>query len=115
MGANGANEPIPPHLQLCSAAKTDEIQTPEESAISLDACVCGKWGLDEAQEMSCAFGLNEKGGMDANHSAKMILNLMPNLHPNARPEFGKWVCLLTDVGPGRGNEGLGGATSTDWH
>jgi hypothetical protein len=106
MGANGANEPFPPHLQFCSAAKSDERQTLEESAIPPAAYVYGKWGLDEAKDMACTFGLNEKGGMDANHFAKMILNLMPNLYPNARPEFGKWVCLLTDMGPGRENEDL---------
>jgi hypothetical protein len=106
MGANGANEPYPPHLQFCTAAKSDETQTLEESAIPLDAYVYGKWGLNAPEEKACTFGLNEKGGMDTNHFAKVILNLMPTLYPNARPEFGKWVCLLTDMGPGRENEDL---------
>jgi len=49
------------------------------------------------------FGMNEKGGMDMEEFAKYLRNAIMPLYPNAAPEFGKWVFLKCDSGPGRLN------------
>jgi len=55
------------------------------------------------ESFGVTIGLNEKGGMDMEEFAKYLRNSIMPLYPNAAPEFGKWVILKCDSGPGRLN------------
>ncbi len=63
----------------------------------------GEFGMGVSASFGVTFGMNEKGGMDMEEFAKYLRNAIMPLYPNAAPEFGKWVFLKCDSGPGRLN------------
>jgi hypothetical protein len=65
--------------------------------------VRGKFGMGGSESFGVTIGLIEKGGMNMEEFAKYLRNVIMPLYPNAAPEFGKWVILKCDSGPGRLN------------
>jgi hypothetical protein len=59
--------------------------------------------MGASESFGVTIGLNEKGSMDMEEFAKYLCNAIMLLYPNAAPEFGKWVILKCDSGPGRLN------------
>jgi hypothetical protein len=104
-GSNAYGEALPPHFQFTSSAQTDEGKMITEDCICYMKKVRGVFGMGGASEESfgATIGLNEKGGMDMEEFAKYLRNSIMPLYPNAAPEFGKWVILKCDSGPGRPN------------
>ncbi len=65
--------------------------------------VKGQFGMGASKSFGVTIGLNEKGDMDMEEFATYVRNAIMPLYPNAAPEFGKWVILKCDSGPGRLN------------
>ena len=65
--------------------------------------VKGKFGHGEYSLSLVSIGVNEKSGMDTDEFANYIRNAIMPLYPDAAPEYGKWVVLKCDSGPGRLN------------
>jgi hypothetical protein len=102
-GSNAYGKALPPHFQFMTSAQTDK-----GKMIRID-CVCymkkvwGEFGMGVSERYGVAFGMNKKGGMDMEEFAKYLHNSIMPLNPNVAPEFGKWVFLKCDSGPGRMN------------
>ena len=102
-GSNVYSEALPPHFQFTSSAQTDE------GKMIMIECICymkkvrGEFGMGMSASFGVTIGLNEKGGMDMEEFAKYLRNAIMPLYPNVAPEFGKWVFLKCDSGPGRLN------------
>ena len=105
-GSNAYGEALPPHFQFVSSAQTDDAKMITVDCIRYMKKVRGVFGMGAGaseESFGVTIGLNEKGGMDMEEFAKYLRNSIMPLYPNAAPEFGKWVILKCDSGPGRLN------------
>ncbi len=102
-GSNAAGEPVPPHFQLKSLAKTDEGQRMTVNWFRNCADVLVKFGHEEKKPMPCTFGMNERAGMNGVDLEKYIRNSILPLYPDAADEDLRRVLLKLDSGPGRMN------------
>jgi hypothetical protein len=103
VGTNAAGELLPSHLQVVSAAKTDDGKKLRTDEVHPAAFVIGLFGFEDETELDCTFHMNEKGGMDTEEFRKLVLVMVLRAYPDAKPVNGKWVVVLTDCGPGREN------------
>ena len=65
--------------------------------------VVGQFGHEEKKRFPCAFGLNERAGMDATELQKCMENTILPLYPDVEDVPGKRALLKVDSGPGRMN------------
>ena len=64
-GSTVAGEPIPPHFQFKSTAKTNEGQRISVDWFGLCPRIRGKFGHAHTKTFPVTFGMNEKGGMNS--------------------------------------------------
>jgi hypothetical protein len=106
-GSNVYGEALPPHFQFTSSAQTDEGKMITVDCIRYMKKVRGVSGMGAGatseESFGVTIGLNEKGGMDMEEFVKYLRNSIMPLYPNAAREFGKWVILKCDSGPGQLN------------
>jgi hypothetical protein len=102
-GSNAAGEPLPPHFQLKSTAKTAETQRMSSAWFANTHMILVQFGFNGKQERPCTFGMNEKAGMNAVELNKYIANSILPLFPDMEDVPGKRVLLKVDSGPGRNN------------
>ena len=77
-GSTAAGEPIPPHFQFPTAAKSDETQKVNVELERFFVGIKGKFGHGEEKVFPVTFGQNEKGGMDEVEFKKYFeSNLIP--------------------------------------
>ncbi len=105
-GCNAAGDPIPPHLQFQSKAKTKEKMKLQYNVAEHMPCVIGQFGCEEVCSWLVTFGANEKGGMDSEEFEKFVLNSIVLLFPHAKNKKGLRIMLKVDSGPGRMNLNL---------
>ena len=105
-GSNAAGDPIPPHLQYQTKAKSTEQMKLHYDMAEHMPRVRGQFGCDGVRAWPVTFGSNEKGGMDEEEFEKYIMNSIVPLYPNARNRPGHRVMLKVDSGPGRMNLNL---------
>jgi hypothetical protein len=99
-GSSAYGEALPPHFQFTLSAQTDEGKMIMVDCIRYMKKVWGKFGMGASESFGVTIGLNKKGGMDMEEFVKYLRNAIMPLYPNAAPEFGKWVILKCDSGPG---------------
>jgi hypothetical protein len=102
-GSNAAGDPIPPHLQYQSKAKSTEQMKLDYDVAEYMPLVRGQFGCKEVCLWPVTFGSNEKGGMDNDEFEKYIMNSIVPLYPHARNRPGHRVMLKVDSGLGRMN------------
>jgi hypothetical protein len=105
-GSNAAGDPIPPHLQYQTKAKSTEQMKLHYDMAEHMPRVRGQFGCDGVRSWPVTFGSNEKGGMDEEEFEKYVMNAIVPLYPNARNRPGHHVMLKVDSGPGRMNLNL---------
>jgi len=81
-GSTAAGEPIPPHFQFKTAAKTNEGQRMSIDWFGLCPHVRGKFGHDAPKDFPVTFGMNEKGGMNSVELQKYMKTAMFPLCPD---------------------------------
>ena len=102
-GSNVAGEALPPHFQLKTLATSDEREKINIEFIGLCKDVRGQFGFPGIRRFPCSFGLNDKGGMNAEELKKYFdKNTLP-LYPDIKDAPDKRVTLKVDSGPGRMN------------
>ncbi len=82
-GSNVSGDPIPPHLQFQSKAKTKEAMKLQYNVADHMQCVCRQFGCDEVHLWPVTLGANEKGGMDTEEFKKFVMNSIVLLYPHA--------------------------------
>ena len=102
-GSSAAGEPLPPHFQLKTTA-----QTADKEKISIDwfthsKDVLAKFGHPEKKDLPCTFGMNERGGMNAEELDKYMRGSILPLFPDLEDKPGKRIVVKIDSGPGRRN------------
>ncbi len=105
-GSNAYGEALPPHFQFTLSAQMEEGKMIWIDCIRYMKKVRGEFGTGVSDSYGVTIGMNEKGGMDMEEFAKYLRNSIMPLYPNAAPEFGRWVFLKCDSGPGRLNSDL---------
>lgn len=100
-GSNAIGEPLPPHFQFPTAAKSDETMKINIEAARFTHTVRCKFGMSEERDMPCTFGCNTKGGMDDKEFAEFIRNSIRVLYPFVKDEPGSRVIIKCDSGVGR--------------
>jgi len=100
-GSNAAGEALPPHFQLKTLATTDDREKINIEFIGLCKDVRGRFGFPSTRPLPCSFGLNEKGGMNAEELKKYFFKNVLPLYPDAEDSPGKRVIIKVDSGPGR--------------
>ena len=105
-GSNAAGDPIPPHLQFQTKAKTNEQMKLDYDVVENMPLVRGQFGCDEVRLWPVTFGCNEKEGMGNDEFKKYLMNSIVPLYPHARNRAGHCVMLKVDSGPGRMNLNL---------
>jgi hypothetical protein len=106
IGSNAAGNPIPPHLQFRSKAKTKETMKLQYDVIDHMLRVRGQFGCAEVRLWPVTFGANEKGGMGTEEIKKYVMNSIVPLYPHTRNQRGNCVMLKVDSGPGMMNLNL---------
>jgi len=102
-GSTAAGEPIPPHFQLKTDAKTDEGQRVSVDWFRYCPQIRGQFGHPEHRLFPVTFGMNEKGGMNAVELKKYLDVAILPLYPDLCDIPGKRVMMKVDSGPGRLN------------
>ena len=102
-GSNMYDKALPPHFQFTSSAQTVEGKMIMVDCIRHMKKIRGVFGMEASESFGVTMGLNEKGGMDMEEFANYLCNSIMPLYQNAAPEFGKWVILKCDSGPGQLN------------
>jgi hypothetical protein len=102
-GSSAAGEPLPPHFQLKSTAKTAETQRMSSAWFQHTHSILVTYGFETLQERPCTFGMNEKAGMNSIELQKYIDNAILPLFPDMEDVPGKRILLKVDSGPGRNN------------
>ena len=105
-GSNAAGDPIPPHLQYQTKAKSTEQMKLDYDVAEYMPLVQGQFGCKEVRLWPVTFGSNEKGGMDNDEFEKYLMNSIVPLYPHARNRPGHRVMLKVDSGPGGMNLNL---------
>ena len=73
-GSSAFGEALPPHLQLCTTAKTCERHQIQLELLQYLSTVRGQFGHSEPQCFPITIGMNEKGGMDEEDLESILLN-----------------------------------------
>ena len=102
-GSAATGEPIPPHFQFKSAAKTAEGERISVDWFRLCPQIHGQFGYETPQKFPVTFGMNEKGGMNAVELQKYMDTAIFPLYPDIADVPGKRVLMKVDSGPGRMN------------
>ena len=102
-GSTAAGEPIPPHFQFKTLAKTIQGQRISVDWFALCPRIYGKFGHDKEKKFPVTFGMNGKGGMDSVELQKYIDTAILPLYPDIADVPGKRVLMKVDSGPGRSN------------
>jgi hypothetical protein len=102
-GSNAAGEPVPPHFQLKTLAKTEEREKMSIDWFAGTKNIVAQFGYPARQTFSCTFGMNEKAGMNDIELDKYVSNSILPLFPDLADCPGKRVILKVDSGPGRTN------------
>jgi len=102
-GSTAAGEPIPPHFQLKTDAKTNEGQRVSVEWFRYCPHIRGKFGHPQSKLFPVTFGMNEKGGMNAVELQKYMDVAIFPLFPDISDMPGKRVLMKVDSGPGRMN------------
>ena len=89
--SNAAGDPIPPHLQYQTKAKSTEQMKLDYDVAEYMPLVQGQFGCKEVRLWPVTFGSNEKGGMDNEEFKKYIMNSIIPLYPHARNRPGHRV------------------------
>ena len=102
-GSTAAGDPLPPHFQLKTSAKSDETQRMSERWFRHTKDTVGKYGFKDRKGFPCTFGMNEKGGMNAIELHKYFAKSILPLYPDIEDVPLKRVIMKLDSGPGRLN------------
>jgi hypothetical protein len=73
-GSNALGQPLPPHFQLKTNAKTLERIKIKLDVLEHIPKICADYG-NRRKEYSCTFGANEKGGMNTSEFMKYVENI----------------------------------------
>ena len=99
-GSTAAGEPIPPHFQFSTTAKSAETERINVQVAAFFQMVRGKFGCTEARTWGVSSAMNEKGGMDDEEFQKYLKGSIYPLYPDAEDVPGKHVMIKVDSGPG---------------
>jgi hypothetical protein len=88
-GSNAFVDPIPPHLQFQSRAKTKEAMKLQYNVTDHMPCMREQFGCAEVCLWPVTFMTNEKGGMDTEELKKFVMN---SIVPHARNSLGCVSC-----------------------
>ena len=102
-GSSAFGEAMPPHLQICTTAKTCERQKIQLELLQYLSTARGQFGHLAPQCFPVTIGMNEKGGMDEEEFGKYLIELIDMIFPDAADVDGKRVIVKIDSGPGRTN------------
>jgi hypothetical protein len=102
-GSTAAETPLPPHLQLKTAAKTADREQLNIAVLQHIKRVRGEFGHPKERLWGVTFGMNEKGGMDSTELAKYLEKRILPLSPDLEDTPGKRILIKVDSGPGRTN------------
>ena len=91
--SNAAGNPIPPHLQFQSKAKTNEAMKLQYDVTDHMPRVRGQFGCAEVRLWPVMFGTNKKGRMDCEEFEKYIMNSIVPLYPHVRSQRGMRAML----------------------
>ena len=105
-GSTAAGEAFPPHFQFQTSAQSPDTMRLRTQMAEFFPNVRGKFGHTKEREWNTTFGMNEKGGMDAEEFEKYVMGCLVPLYPDALDVPGKRVMLKVDSGPGRLGETL---------
>jgi hypothetical protein len=101
-GSNALGQPLPPHFQLKTNAKTQERIKIRLDVLEHIPQIYADYG-DGRKTYSCTFGANEKGGMNTPEFRKYVLNIR-HIFPDCADIDGKRIMLKVDSGPGRSDK-----------
>jgi len=95
-GSTVAGEPIPPHFQFKSTAKTNEGQRISVDWFGLCPRIRGKFGHAHTKTFPVTFGMNEKGGMNSIELQMYVDMAIFPLYPDIADVPGKRVLMKVD-------------------
>jgi len=102
-GSNAEGDAIPPHFQLKILAKSSHRERFSVEFIARCNDVWGVFGHKCPMLLPCAFGLNDKAGMNSIELDKYFKRSILPLHPDIEDVPLKRVIAKLDSGPGRMN------------
>jgi hypothetical protein len=97
-GSNALGQPLPPHFQLKTNAKTQERIKIRLDMLEHIPQINAGYG-DGRKTYSCTFGANEKGGMNTLEFRKYVLNIR-HIFPDCADIDGKRIKLKVELGSG---------------
>jgi hypothetical protein len=101
-GSNALGQPLPPHFQLKTNAKTQERIKIRLDVLEHIPQIYADYG-DGRKTYSCTFRANEKGGINTQEFRKYVLNIR-HIFPDCAYIDGKRIMLKVDSGPGRSDK-----------
>ena len=108
-GSSAFGEPLPPHFQFQTKAKTTENMNLRTETIRFMKNIHAAFGHRDSnneyleRSWPVTLGMNEKGGMDDAEFYKYISNSIRALFPDVGDRDGRRVIVKIDSGPGRTN------------